>query len=151
MSINLQTIKRDYESLMKIINDITTVEQLKSLNNKDMFGYINVDNKSYYSVHDYDYDNDGKYMINPHYCTGHENINHIDNHILYGEYGCLGTICVCIDNGKISDIFFDIWDDENDYMIAEQVNIDEVDEDSFEFWMEDMKEFFNWCKYNTEN
>ena len=148
MSITLKEIERDYENLMNIIGNITTIEQLRNLNNKDRFGYINVDNKRYYNTHDYD--DNGKRIRKPRYCEGYENINHISNYILYGQYGCLGTIFVDISNGKINDILFDIWDDENCYCLVEQVGIDEVDEDGLEFWLEDMQGFLDYCKEEEE-
>ena len=80
-----------------------------------------------------------------------EDIDKVKEFIMYAEYGCLGTICVYINDGKIGDIFFDVWDDENSYILVEQTSIDEVDEISFTIWMDKLKDFLDYCNSDTED
>lgn len=129
MNITLDKIKKDYKKLMDIIGDITTINQLKNLDNKDIFGYIKVNGVSFY-------DKNAMKDINPTFIKT----------ILYGQYGCLGAIFVYVgENGKIHDVCFDVWEDDEDFILAEQITIEDVTEFDFDCWMENLKDFLEYC------
>ena len=132
MTVTLEGIKKDYESLMDIIGGVTTIEGLRRLANKEAFGYISVDGNKFFDTDD---------ML-----TENSETNEIAEYILYGWYGCLESICVCINNGKIEAVYFDIWTDEYHLTSNMQVSIDEVTEEKFESWMEDYEDFLVYCE-----
>lgn len=104
----LEEIKRDYEELIEMVGDVTTIEQAREWNQKDKFTIeINGEFLEDYAKHGTNADIEW---------------------IRYESYGCLAYIYFRFDNGIIDNIWFDVWSNQYDSEFITDVTINTVSE-----------------------
>ena len=116
----LEEIKRDYEELISMVGNVTTIEQLREWKKKFV---IIVNNEEFDTFLEYPFKTD-------------------ITSILYEEYGCLSNIYVSIKNGMIDNIVFDVWSNKEEQS-SEKLSGNFIKETSIDKVTEDYERYFN--------
>lgn len=116
----LEEIKRDYNELVEMVGNVTTIEQAREWNKKDKFTVeINGEFLEEY-VRNGGADKDIEW-------------------IRYEAFGCLSYIYFWIKKGKVNRIVFDVWSNELEYDFLENCRIENVEE-KYNAFMKDLED-----------
>lgn len=118
----LEEIKRDYNELIDIIGNVTTMEQALKLTDKFRIEINGLWIKDY--IEDL-------------------NTNEDIEWIRYESYGCLYYIYVTFKHGIISDIHFDVWCNKHDVEFIDFITIDELDKETYDRCIDIIERFFD--------
>ena len=105
----LEEIKRDYNELVEMVGNVTTIEQARKWNKRGKFTV----------------------EINGEFLEEFARICGDDKYIewiRYEAYGCLSYIYFWIKDGKVTQIIFDVWSNALDYDFIENCRINTVEE-----------------------
>ncbi len=120
----LDEIRRDYDELISMIGDLSTIGEIMNFKKKDRFT-IEIN---------------GEYLDD---FINSDSTNEDIKEIRYASYGCLAYIYVYVKNGIVDDIIFDVWSNKWQSEFIINTSMDDV-ESNYDTYLQNAKDVYRY-------